>query len=326
MTKDCIAIDVGGTTISGGYYPSNTTRCLSQKSMPTEPGKEGVSNIMTQLIKDLSMSKKGSELVLAIGFPGNFSQETDYVVAPGSLENLSTIPGDWEGVNLKDYCEEIVAAIFSSDPPRLAVLVNDAIAQFVGAFYDAISTGYIPNHGDKYAFLGMGTGLGGGVGTAMLEKKDGTETMRLNLHTDGHLFDILFPDHEIAEQKLSGPSLSKRLTCELNMIHAIDELSVSQKKNLQEYIADLTYVMQVIHDGTLQKRSEWTPEETRSVKGTRHFFLGGGVGQKGVFSQYIIDELQLNWNSSQSLSIIPVENSKIAALNGLCYLSRKGDL
>lgn len=140
-----LAIDIGGTSIKGGFY-EESGNCLKGFSFPTHgdlPGTESFAAFISNLKNEVeAFADRDSIVAAGIGCPGTID----------SLKGICNFANnlDWHEVNIREAIEAIIH--------RPVFVTNDANAALLGEM----------TYGDckKYRsaiLLTLGTGIGGGI-------------------------------------------------------------------------------------------------------------------------------------------------------------------
>jgi diadenosine tetraphosphate (Ap4A) HIT family hydrolase len=217
-----IGVDIGGTHILAGALGVDSlgrigSDILHSAEMPTVKAAaadfyRGIASLIESVAAEVRL--KGIKVLplVGIGQPGRFvAADGRRVIAPGSASNLGTRPDDFDGLDPE-------ALLKSQLGPSWQIHVdNDAIAQMSEAlhrFLEKDETAAILR-GSKAAYLGPGTGLGGGFAEI---GRDGS----VSIYSDGHVYDLrltengrsLTSDAALKGIPIDGSPLTLRLPSE----------------------------------------------------------------------------------------------------------------
>jgi len=207
-----IAVDIGGTSVVAAAVTlgsdGNPSKEIFRSTMLTSEAK-GTPGRFFDKLADLIIgvqieARQRADIQMlpfvGIGSPGRFIDDGHggKMVAPGSAANLGYMPSAFDGVNPE---RELKARL----PGITSVVHNDGIAQMM-FLYKSLSPEVVQRlKGRKVAYIGPGTGLGGGF--LNLEGK---------VVTDGHIYDLKLPDQGSTFQwqgrslQISLPGVSDR--------------------------------------------------------------------------------------------------------------------
>lgn len=187
-----IGVDIGGTHVLAGAirvtrHGVMTEDILDSATMPTrlaEPREfyGHIARLITQLAEKLAAQGVVVLPLVGIGQPGRFIAAVEgRVIAPGSAANLGPRKDSFDGLDPEGLMREAGLLGGAWRP----FVDNDAIAQMSYAlqrFLQDAKTARILK-GAKVAYLGPGTGLGGGFAEIGPEGKVG-------IFSDGHVYDL----------------------------------------------------------------------------------------------------------------------------------------
>ncbi len=322
--KPCIlSLDVGGTKISYGVIPINSQGELLHEFiiLDKKQTKRGLDNLINEIINIVKIcldeAEKHSFVLLPIitaGFPGRYIGEKGEIIAKGSAENLSAFKGEFDNINpskllkehLPNWCDVIIK--------------NDAIAQFSSGLHGMMQDEKIKKMflNQKLAYIGPGTGLGGGFCEI---DKDGYS----HFYTDGHIYDVLIKDCNNklarAEDILSGRAfmeVTNRSAKEVNSDPELIRLFHQEIVNMGIYLAEL---IECIYYGNIKKRdpeNDWPKADITKVKGTKYYLIGGSLGTIGRMGEIIRQTAQdeLEKKHLFDIKLFPIEEAQDAALFG----------
>ncbi|MBM3309019.1 MAG: ROK family protein [Candidatus Altiarchaeales archaeon] len=182
-------VDVGGTKekalVVGVDREGNLLRdvVLYSEEAKTQKGVKSHYDGLAGLIERVQANAGSGVRVLPIvcvGSPGRF---VDGVIQPGSAGNLGTTKHEFDGIN--------PAVELGNRLPAKVFVGNDAVAQMGAALGILLASPETAAKvkGKKLAYIGPGTGLGGGFARVDSEGN-------ITFMTDGHIYDILIPGYE----------------------------------------------------------------------------------------------------------------------------------
>jgi len=316
-----MTIDIGGTKIAYGLLKLTKTEaiadCLYQDFIPTQKGLPNLLDSIKSIHATLLQKAKDQSYQLApyvlVGSAGNFDPNEETVVLPGTAENLGSFKGEFDGVNLKTVCEEAL------DNKYQFKIINDGLTQLAGGVLLCAQTyGNAFNVvGQKVAYVGPGTGLGGGFATVK-------ENATFDFFTDGHIFDMAINDsvgaQARAEDLLSGHAFFKTTELTAQYVNHRHAYLTKFKGYVQTLGGYLGQVIEAIHTGNITKinNPNWSQSDINKVKGIQHFLIGGSLGTKGELATILIKEAKayLKQRKLSSLKLWQLPSSESAALMG----------
>ena len=322
MTKPCLlTIDIGGTKLAYGLLAIHQNKvassCFYQDYIPTKKGLPALINslldIESNMVKKAEENYYCLEPYLLIGSAGNFDPQEEGLIMKGSAENLGTYQGEFDHVNLKETIETALGNKYR------VKIVNDGLTQLAGGVM--LCTQEYGNSfdviGQKVAYIGPGTGLGGGFAFV----KDLTH---FDFFTDGHIFDIAIKDsldcNVRAEDVLSGRAFYEGTGYFAQYVNQRQPYLHKFEGYIQTLGHYLGQIIETIHMGAIKKIGEhqWTQEEIESVKGITHFLLGGSLGTKGDFARILQKEAKryLSQRKLSHVCIWALPSSEVSALIG----------
>ncbi|MFC1770797.1 hypothetical protein ACFLZV_02820 [Candidatus Margulisiibacteriota bacterium] len=323
-----LAIDIGGTSISYALLPQN--ELLSSKMPPfiikglykTKKGKENIRKIIVSIINKavFKATKLGCSVSsdICIGSPGKFIGQNFNLIAEKSALNLESYPGEFTNFNLAGFIQEKL-------PKRYRLIIkNDALGQMIGGLYFLLKTKRQKHLlGQKIAYIGPGTGLGGGFCHL---SKDSIITMG----TDGHICDLKVLNSSgipvKVEDVFSGPAFQKQTVKSAGEVNKSPALLKTFKPQIQKMAEYLFEIIKRIHTGQIEKiapKNNWPQKDKDFVKGTKVFLLGGSIGTKGKISKILIKHANnlLKESGLSRINLIPIPESRSAALYGIALFS-----
>lgn len=328
-----VGVDVGGTKMEVAVYPFVNGKIVPEPiakfRVPVEEkGEEGLRNAMNDVYARSQEAVPDHDIVgVGLGSPGRpvakeGASEHAFVAAPGSAANLEKFKGEFDNVDIQP--------IFQADIDVPVRMNNDAIVQMLAMLDDVLkSEGKTKFYGEKVAYIGMGTGEGGGF--AEVDRQG-----NVTVHTDGHVYDILLAmpgDIEkihafnleqevklanalvtVGPEAANDPMLKKLQFDESGtFVRSEDLLSGTALKKLTgrggeeinsaeaaEEVRPMLELMgralaeqvERIHTGAFHKlnpEADWPERDLDQVRGTSHFLMGGGVANN-PFVMGIIEE------------------------------------
>ena len=300
-----LCIDIGGTYIRWASYDGDTTDPIHhiEKSL-TQRGVFPLKNQIRQIVRSsIETLEKDQTLDIAIGTPGKL---VNGIIQTGSAENLGTKPGEWDLFSWNAELQSI------SQVEEITV-INDAIAQMIGGYHQLE-----PNHPEltntKLAYIGPGTGLGGGFAH--------TKNGGLTPYSDGHIYDMLIRNKK-AEDLISGTSLFNQTQHTGKAINKTSHLQKKYRHIVQEMGHYLATLIHQIHNGKIPKEkpeNQWTETDIKQAKGTTHFLIGGSIGTQGWLGDTLLKTARgtlKNKTYPPSLSLYPIPHPDKAAIIGL---------
>lgn len=274
-----LCIDIGGTKTAFGLVDQDGVLVWFDR-MPTRTGVAGLRDMVQEILR-LVPEQISSTIAMAV--PGKLVGNR-YALAPGTGLQL----GDLEGLALLDIFLPVMPSEFS------LFLINDALAQLAGGL---LQLGLEHFKNKKVAYVGPGTGLGGGVAWV---SPAGT----IAFHTDGHFFDVMVADEKsgglvMAEDVLSGRGILER--------GGVDITSLTQ--------VFVSVILQIYVGKFLKAKDQWPDADYAYVKGITEFVIGGSIGTKldGLFAS-VSDALP------DFIHLHRIPDSDVAALIGLGFL------
>jgi len=230
--------------------------------------------------------------------------------------NLEAFPREFADFNLKAYLKETL--------PNWCELtiINDAIGQLLGGILFLEKDHNMDFRGQKIAYIGPGTGLGGCF--CFVDQQG-----HPHIKTDGHISDIRMisenGNEERAEDLFSGTAFEKLTGLSGKTINENADLIAKYQKDILQMGYYLAKIIGAITLGQFAKMNEtnnWNQTDLDFVKGMKIFLLGGSLGTKGhigaLVQKYALAEL--NKSHHKDITILPIKASGNAALIGLASL------
>lgn len=319
-----LALDIGGTKISYATFAVDQNGELQSlpifaKEIPTQKGVSHLLKSISEIVSDaLDASLKAGYKILPIltaGSPGRFVGMNQAFLAKGSAANMELVPGEWDGLNLSEKIRSVL-------PEFCEVIVkNDAIAQFSAGLGQLLPLDPARFLQQKMAYIGPGTGLGGGF------CKIDAQGIPVYF-TDGHIYDILIENEKgiriKAEDLFSGRAFkTKTGYCakDVNTDPCLLERFKPEIELLGLYMARL---IEAIYQGHIEKvvsDDNWPKEDIEFVKGISIYLIGGSLGTKGEMG-HLIRKTALDTLQTMGLGfvkIIPIAESHYAGVLGAAH-------
>jgi len=286
MQQVIIGIDLGGSKIAIGAKIANQSELAAKIKIPTfikgQPSSiEERDNFIKYLVDNINLfinEIKNNYIVLnkiGIGSPGKFQNN---IIFPNTTPQFGPLFNDFD----------IPKALNKYFPNYQITIKNDAIAQ-MSASIDILLSSKQNILGQKIAYIGPGTGLGGGFGKINVKNNK----VNMKFYTDGHIGDMIIDGHILAEKDyLSGMYLDNRLG-----IKNSGKYISSKLDQYMDLVKELGYRLGIIigkiyegHVYKSRKETMWNDEDRANVKGTKLFIIGGSIATKGEMGKIIISE------------------------------------
>jgi len=319
-----IAVDIGGTSLHCGLIPFSQTKSTSfeiikQFNQPSEKGCNAIASQFGTLVDHAETYARDNQLdvlpLIGVGTPGKLMGPFNSVISKGSATNLEQTPGEFDDIDMADLLKTYIWEGYS------LIINNDAIAQMAGAVQLLHPT--TPKLlGEKVAYIGPGTGLGGGFGQVL-------ESGAMTIHTDGHIYDISLdtPDggKVKAEDVLSGrafEAITGLTAIEVNNSSTLLEKYRPVIEQMGRYLGQLIERLVTGNAAKIDPENNWPSEEVAWIQDIHIFLLGGSIGTIGdmalIIQNTAIDELEEN--DITDITFIPIPDTKKAALIGTVSL------
>jgi predicted NBD/HSP70 family sugar kinase len=324
MNEAVLAIDIGGSKIAFGSIVLNdgilTNQFLFSDEVSTPKGKDAIGNevskIITTCFKRIQDLAYQPHSCVGIGSPGRFIGVDQLILAPKSAVNLGISPDEFNGVNLN----ELFLSYLPSDMKIRLIVKNDAIAQFSGGLSSLLQNQYFRKLmlNQKIAYLGPGTGLGGGI--AQVDPHG-----HFTFHTDGHLSNVRIEDEELgsvrAEDVCCGNAFLSWTGISTKDVNNNPKLIEEYTPQLKRIGRNLAKVMIQLYTGDIHiivPDNGWSKNDIDFVKGLELFLIGGSLGTKGAISIIILKETQryLNAHHYDNIQVFQIPKIENAALKG----------
>ena len=313
LIKVGVVFDVGGSTITAGLIPygaASTDDILCRHTRESQKGWTELSQLLQVMFRFVCEVAHQNEWavssVVTVAMPGRFIGPTQSVVSPGSAAQLNAVNGELDGVDMMP----LLRSIFDG---RKVMIINDAIAQF----YGGVKLNFDKCKGKKVAYIGIGTGLGGGIGYV---------TQGLNLLTDGHIFDIQVTRLDgslcMAEDVLSGRAFYNRIGMTPQYVNQHAQWTAEVEDVIYEMGDVLSQLMEMLYHGEVYKcdaAQDWDLDDLETLKGTGCFLIGGSIGTKGELSNRLLSAARQRLNTP--FQMIVITDATDAALWGAWQMS-----
>ncbi len=210
--RGIIGIDIGGTKIMISVVEidneGNIGKVFETKKIKTE--KMEPENFYKKLAEEIEEVKESVERggikvlpLVGIGSPGRFIEEGEKrIIAPMTAPNLGKKPEDFDRVSPGELVRE---ALKAKGLDMRVYVNNDAIAQMGFGLADLMNKeeGKLLK-GGKVAYIGPGTGLGGGFATI-------SEDGNIEYLTDGQFFDMVIKRGIVKKFLVKGKEVEIKL-------------------------------------------------------------------------------------------------------------------
>lgn len=315
MTSAKLAIDIGGTKIflalcadKSPYPLLFSTAIETPKGLV--PLKEALSSVISQALSEAQYKNLTLIPQAFIATPGKLIGKKNNLISPGSAQNMEAFDGEFDHLDLTKAFEPLFPSHW-----RLS-FVNDAIAQMKGGLFQLKQTQIIPS--GKWAYIGPGTGLGGGFCTL---DQQGT----VSIYTDGHIYDIALTTPQNtwvrAEDVLSGRAFFEQTGFTAKEISTSKTQLAQWTSVILQMGSYLAQLIEKLYRGDVSKipsANAWTPQDLIKVSGTTHFLIGGSLGTQDPFASLLLTQAQavLKKKPIPSITLHRVPHPSKAALVG----------
>lgn len=314
-------MDIGGTKIAYALVGIDhkfrpLLPFLYQNTIETKKGVLGLCQQLAEIYQEvLARTRNKINLlpVIGIGSPGRFGNKQHTVIDPGTAKNLESFAHEMDGVNLERELKR-------SLPKTLKLLIkNDALLQLLGGIYLLNDKRFL---NQKVAYIGPGTGLGGGF--CCVKNFD-----QVRFFTDGHIFDFALKNNlgktQQAESLISGRAFFKETGFSAKDANDNTELFNRLLPAINTMGGYLSQLIGHIHSGRIKKRQSsrlWSELDGRRVKGICYFLMGGSLGSRGRFSDALLKSARAHLSTMglKDCELIPIPNIEKAALLGAALL------
>jgi hypothetical protein len=252
--------------------------------------------------------------IITAGAPGRFIGPDNQIIATGSAANMEKTKGEFDQLNLAASLQKVL-------PDFCQVIIkNDAIAQFSAGLSSLMQDADFRSKflGQKLAYIGPGTGLGGGF--CEVDQQGAAQ-----YYTDGHIYDLQICDaantSQKAEDLFSGrafTTITGKTPKEVNTNPQLLAQFEPQIKLMGLYMAR---IIQKIYQGDIKKavpEDAWPAEDCQKVAGTTIYLIGGSLGTKGEMGKIIRQTAiaELSKMNISGIEIIPIPEAENAAIIG----------
>lgn len=327
------AVDVGGTKISYGLFPVDSQgeiqrHALYQNTVDAVRGPVPIAKALQHCFRDAVnwASQQGVDVLpaVSVGTPGRFVGPNQEIIAPKSAANLEAVPGELDNFAWVPYL-----ASWFPDYVKMRVK-NDALSQMSAGLNHLLQCESYRGCllGQKVAYIGPGTGLGGGFCT--VDDKGCVE-----FFSDGHIIDNPIKDKEGhihgAEDLFSGrafEALTGKTAKAVNSDSALFARHMGDIKRMGHYLAQ---IIQGIYLGDLEKTdpaARWPQADIDKARGTRVFLIGGSMGTQGKMGHLIQETARetLRDMGLGSIIILSIADAQDIALLGTAQFLTKTQL
>lgn len=301
-----ISIDIGGTKVCGGIVQKiadKNWQCIKYIQEPTKKGKQNLFQQVKSIVNRLK-NDHTNLINLIIGMPGYFPKN---VISPGSAKQLGMYEKEFDNLNVLDFFQAIL-----SDKDKTFV-INDAKLQSIGAFFQHKKNEQISNKAlNTVMYIGIGTGLGGSVINFKLDS--------IHFLTDGQISNIILKHcNQEAETLLSSYYISNftnhsalEISENKNLLSKYEHIFTNMGNNLAELIIQIK--QQKVH--RKNELQSWHLKDIELLSEINMFLIGGGIGQKGVLSDLIIQKAKkiLKNKGYNDCCLVPIQKSARTAL------------
>ena len=300
------SFDVGGTKIA--YSISDKNKTFAKGEISTSKGLSALIKSVESVFTSNTVPR--CERAISIATPGlikNGVMESANLLE--ALNDRGEMKHEFHNLHFKNALSKVIpnTKIFHS---------NDGIAQFKGAV-DLLNTEGCLN-GKTVAYLGIGSGFGGGLGRI-------DSSGKLHLHTDGEVWDIrlkLDGHDTFACTYLGGFPFKEATGSTPKEVNESPELLSKHTCHIKKLGRTLAATAITIHHGNVKKmdsRNDWSENELNQIRGTSHFLIGGSIGTKGPISTMILESAReeiSNAGLGKAITFMQIPDSSNAALKG----------
>lgn len=324
-----LTIDIGGTKIAYALFrhPLNEAGTISpfySASRTTPKGKrplvEAVDAILAESEKLAEKENARLHPVVSIGSPGMFVGENQSVIFPGTAHNLEAYPGEFDHCDLKQLIESHINGTYQVS------LHNDALAQMAGGIFQICRDPSKKREfaGQKIAYIGPGTGLGGGFA-----RLDSRAVPRF--YSDGHVSDLVLDSQDEsgksvrAETVFCGKAFEDITGISAKEAGNSDRLLETHRPVLEKMGRYLGQIMEKIYQGDIRMYTpghHWPEADVAMAKGTTIFLLGGSMS-KGPMGHILYQSAitYLGKTSHPFLTLIRIPDTGLAPFQGSYWLA-----
>lgn len=327
------AVDIGGTKISYGLFPVSGDGQIQPEpfyrhKVDTIRGRVQIAQALQACFKDAiaQATAQGYHVLPAIsaGSPGRFVGAQQNVIAPKSAANLEVEAGEFDNLALNEFLSE-----FFPDYINIKVK-NDALSQMSAGLSQlmACETSRASLLGQKVAYIGPGTGLGGGFCTV-------DDAGRVEFFSDGHIIDNPIEDKNGdirgAEDVFSGRAFEALTGMTAKAVNSDQETFERHRDDVKLMGCYLAKIIQGIHQGRLEKvdpDARWPQADIEKATGTKVFLVGGSMGTQGQMGALIqaTAREQLQDEGLGDIRVIPITDAQDAALLGTAEFMSQAEL
>ena len=307
------SFDVGGTKIA--YSIGNEFETFKKDELASSKGLPALIEAVRTVFTNTVIA--GRERVISIATPGKI--ENGVMSSARSLEAT-----DKHGNTQHEFNNLHLQKSISQVIPNTKVLhSNNAIARFVGAVDILNKNGNL--NGKSVAYLGIGSGFGGGLGHI-------DASGNLSHHPDGEVWDIHFDldGRRISAYSILGAVPFKNATgITPEEVSANAELLSKHTPHIKKMGRALAAVAVAIYRGQVKKedpRNDWSETQLKQVRGTSHFLIDGSIGTKGEISKIILEAAQNEIRSAGlegAIVLVQIPDAADSALKGCQVLMKE---
>ncbi|MFT5170442.1 MAG: putative NBD/HSP70 family sugar kinase [Candidatus Marinamargulisbacteria bacterium] len=319
--KPClITIDIGGSKIAFGVLPivenQVIPKLLFRSVAPSVRGKSALASTLKDIVARAHL-KAHSYLyepiqTLFIGLPGRLTGPNNTIIAPGSAAQLWAHENEFDNVDIRELLQ-------GSLGKYTLILKNDGLTQMAGGLLQLTESAAIAQSikGKRIAYIGPGTGLGGGFCTF-------NSRSNMSFFTDGHIYDILLPSGDTrirAEDLISSVAFKSFASETPREINSSVALIAQYRPKILKMGNALGQLIESIHLGNIEKtppENAWPQNDINKVKGTEIFMLGGSIATKGEIARLLQMQIKAHLSAAHLAPIrcLPIPDVDQAALIG----------
>ncbi|MBF0366380.1 MAG: hypothetical protein HQK50_12465 [Oligoflexia bacterium] len=348
-----VGVDVGGTKIAIGAAKIGSRVLEERVTVPAsteeialpveslEKREAFIKRLAGEIFSVMLLCKQRGYRIdgaIGVGSPGNIQ---DGVILPKTAPQLGEV---FDHFNLaKGLALQLDAVVSANDfwewveypcERHFTVIArNDALAQMAFAVSElwkdrSFEVMIARAHHPRIAYIGPGTGLGGGFAEVEKERK-------LKFFTDGHIGDIIMGRDEAgralwAERDfLSGMYIEKKM-------NGLSGKELAQSiplyaEFIRELGVNLGKIIEKIHLGEVYKARAttlWSDLDRQMVKGIEIFIIGGSIGSKGRMGEIIreeakryLDNVQGKISGNMHLIPVPTDAEDAGVLGAISFIS-----
>lgn len=276
FNQKSLGVDLGGTKIAIAEVcclpeaqrpQTQNLRVIPTFETPSGPLKtpDALREWLDRLANAISLFPTEVTGSIGIASPGKF---VDGKVACGTTPQLGSI---FESINLRD---ELIKRL----PHSRICIANDALAQLIYAICYELPRS---RRSELIAYLGPGTGLGGGF---VYHHPNG----QIEFLGDGHIGDLVIEGLGEAEPDLfSGMAIQKRFGMSAQQINENIDQHRQKAEQLGSFLFSLMRALKTGNYTKARSSTQWSAELKNSLKSITKVVLGGSIGTKGQLAKII---------------------------------------